>query len=246
MPGIQTFGDLQKAANYVMLRNRLRPSGISAIIFGLLAILLGGPGAATSTPDLILAILGLFLFIRGIWALAAPSPMGMLMTAIGIGAVGLWNISLILEKKSGGAPVFWVVLGILQLRWAFQYYKQYQAFTALRPESPDLQSMGQIGGLLKEINFVNGAAAADIIEWRMNGAAWKGKLMDEGGLFMMNKGRAVLAVARENVDFTMGQVTEPGKPASVSVRLGTITATGTMLPGYAQRFETWKSAARTF
>ena len=75
---------------------------------------------------------------------------------------------------------------------------------------------------------------------------WKGKLMDEGGLFVMNKGRAVLAVARENVGFTIGQVTEPGKPASVSVRLGTITATGTMLPGYAQRFETWKSAARTF
>lgn len=227
--------DLMRAANYIMIRKRLRSAGIGSIIFGLIAIYIG----AITNSDiarLAITVIGIFLVAEGAWVLTSPSPAGILADSIGFAAVGLWNIAAILAAN---LSVLWAILGAIQIKWALDRYREYRVFSKLAAEKPTPESMALMESMVKDIIARDVAASPDIMEIRLKGVVWRALLLDRAVVFVAANGRGVFVQNREDVSLTLHPGAENAQVVTVS---GDVTSQlpAEMPAEHYRRYLTWK------
>lgn len=89
MNQVQNIKQFQGAADFRLLRKKLKGGGIGSIIFGLIAVGMGLAFVEDNPVNAILAVIGFFLLIEGVWVLRAPSPRGMIMEGIVMCVIGV-------------------------------------------------------------------------------------------------------------------------------------------------------------
>lgn len=225
--------DLQRSANRIMVRNKLKPSGISAIVFGLLA--LSGAWGATSTRDIALGLIGLFLVFEGIWLLLWPSAYGVLLNGIGIAAVGVFNISGFLIPGSRSS---WPILGLLQLRWAYDRFREYKLFRAITAQDPSPEADRFMEALVKDVDSREVESCADTIGLKYKGVDYKAILMERSAVLVSTGCRVILVWNRRDLDMVRGENTADG---SIQVSGGSLgDSTATMSQMSFARYAAWK------
>ncbi len=232
------FDELQKAANYLMMRARLRPAGIGGIIFGFLAIIASTGAPEGNASDTMLLLLGLFLLLEGIWCLASPSPVAIVLNAGAIGVVGIWNIAFSLANTK----VFWIILGLLQLRWAWQSYKEYRAFSQLAADVPSEEAVRFFEPIIKELRGKVWQDPSRIVSFVLKNIQWRGKLLDDGAVFTRAGSHGILIAKKENVLFLQTGEFGHGKGVKASATIGRDLGEVIIPPDDFRNYEAWKAS----
>ena len=229
--------ELRKAANFLMVKNRLRPAGISGIIFGAWALLVAA--GSKDNSGLLILLIGLFLVGSGIYLLVKPSPRGMLLNGIGFALIGLWNIFGFFFRTD--ANQFWLIMGALQLKWAFDNYRRFTVFTKLTAEAPAPETVTYMNGLVKDINASSAKNLDYIIEFIVNGSRCKGRMLENMAVFVLGKGQGIFVAWK--ADVYMERAGEArGKSLPVNVHVGNSVLKGAISPEHLDRYQAWKDS----
>src|SRR4051812_15833051 len=102
MSGVE-IGDLQRISDYRVVRKSLRTSGIGSIIWGIIAVVVGGLALRVNVLNIFLVTLGLLLIGTGVLNIVAPMPIGIIIDGIVISILGVWNIFISLANIALGA-----------------------------------------------------------------------------------------------------------------------------------------------
>lgn len=227
--------DLQRATGFIMIKKRLKTMGISSILFGLFAIYIGNTNDSI-TARVAISSIGIYLIIEGLWAVMNPSPIGILMDCLGFIAVGLWYS---VASLTGSMPTFILILGLLQIKWSFDRYKEYKIFSKMAAEKPTPESMILMESAVKDILARDVNSSNDIIEMRLKGVVWRVLLIERAAIFVAASGRGVFVQNREDVSLTLQPGAENAKIVTV---IGDVTSDlpAEMPADHYRRYLVWK------
>jgi hypothetical protein len=120
-------------------KNWLRTNGWTNIFLGGLTLWLGLSGLAeNSFPKLVQTLAGALIVGQSLWSIVSPSTGAILRFAALFLGAGIWNTLLAVDDGFLGAALLVGLLGIAQLWWAFQSYREYQRYRSL--ELPETQA----------------------------------------------------------------------------------------------------------
>ena len=111
---------VQQIADQLAVRRSLRSAGIGSLVFGFLALVMGGGGIHQRWSNWILMVLGGLPMAEGLWLILMPRPKGFLVDALALFVLGLWNIPMgIVNAVVSDQPMHaWATaLGIWQCIW---------------------------------------------------------------------------------------------------------------------------------
>ena len=233
------------AADYKAVNSHLRPASFGSIVFGLIAIALGASLAEQNPINAFLVVIGIFLFIEGIWLLTSPGPKGLVVDGIALIIIGVWNILVTFANaSSGGESVgFFFIIGVWQIIWGFQSFGRYKRFSYLAGEKPSKESQAKLEELVQGIIASSSRASTDIIEFKVKTAFkewnWKGKLMHDAALFVAGK-KAIISVRRDEVKLRLKGESSGMRPQKGTLHLGKQKIVGTISPESLDRLREWK------
>ncbi len=236
---------LIKAADYKVVNSHLRPASFGSIIFGVIAIALGGSMANQNPINAFLVVIGIFLFIEGIWLLTSPGPKGFVVDGIAMIIIGVWNILITFANaSSGGESIgFFFIIGVWQIIWGFQSFGRYKRFSYLAGEKPSKEALEKLEQALQGIMASSYKTSADIVEFKVKTAFkewnWKGKLMDDVALFVAGK-KAIIPVRKDEVKLTLKGESSGLRPHKGTLHLGKQKIAGTISPESLDRLREWK------
>jgi MFS family permease len=236
---------LIRAADYKVVNSHLRPASFGSIMFGIIAIALGGSMANQNPINAFLVVIGIFLFIEGIWLLTSPGPKGFVVDGIALIILGIWNILVTFANaSSGGESVgFFFILGIWQIVWGFQSFGRYKRFAYLAGEKPSKEALEKLEQALRGIMASSYKTSADIVEFKVKALFkewnWKGKLMDDVALFVAGK-KAIIPVRKDEVKLTLKGESSGLRPQKGTLHLGKQKIAGTISPESLDRLREWK------
>jgi hypothetical protein len=246
--GLQAW---QEAANYRSAQRSLQGSWIGSLIFGGIALWIGATSLAINPLNGILLILGVCLLVTGLIVLFARKPWAMILEALCLMAIGVWN--LFISIPSPGVPPqesgtgFFGMLGLLQIIWGFQGLWRYWERRHLPRQAPPPEALRQLDEMVDAIAKAKPAEHDDMIEFEtktLSGTQnWKARLMHNGAVFVEGPGNDILFCDRSAVT-----VTDEGKGLlskfhKARFRLGNRKRTGTIAPEYLQRLADWNNGS---
>lgn len=244
MASIDNPEELQKVATYWAMPKALKSGGIGSIIFGLIALFVGGSGFSENALNGALFLLGVVLIAEGIWLIVKPVPAGFIVDGSTVVLVGVWNIFVGVLNSSGGdsGGARWVVFGLFQIYLGIKNIRRYKEFANLpKPSGEDLQRMV---ALLKTIKDGSLKQTPDLIEFRRRSFLadhpWKARLFDNVGVFVNTKVGEALIVKKSEIQFTPTGKVLLGKTRKCTLRIGPLSSEGMIHPDSLARFESWK------
>ena len=245
--GTDSADELRAAAAYRAAIGSLRAAGIGSIIFGLIAIGLGLSSMGNSPVNAFLAFLGLVLLVEGIWLVAAPSPVGMIVDGFALIALGIWNLFVTVNNASSGGSSSgsFALLGVWQVIWGFQSFGRYRRLrkTCLAPPTPD--DMRQFDRVMEELRR-SPAGSDGIIEFEAKGGPhkrWKARLLPNLGVFVCGKEAEVVIAAKTEIKITPvdGDSARSQAPRNM-IELGTRKLDAALPSGVLESFQRWETA----
>jgi len=242
MPNPNEMGVLQHAADYTTVRKNVRGSGIAALIFGLLALFAG----VLPPFDLLLAGLGLMLTVTGLWNITNPHPTGIVLGALAIIMVGLYNVAgtLLASAAGQGGGTHWAVLGVFQVIWGVQGFGNYKRFAQAFASRPSDTDREQADRMLKELRAAKTKESEDVIEFTgsqgMQALFVKVRLMPDRALCLVGNGDDVRLVPKAAFDVSDQGKAMIGSGRKVQVSMNGTLLKGEMSPESVRRFEVWK------
>jgi len=224
--------ELQQVADYRIMRNTLRGSGIGSIIFGLIGVGLGISAMAENPVNAVLVVIGAFLVLEGIWIVSSPWPGGMILDGLALLAVGGWNIFCTLQSMGvGGGPGFFGILGGYQIYWAFRSFGRYGRFVHLAGNAaPSAELMGQVDSLIKGILTAKGDDAKCVVQFQDGNKVWKAKLFDTVAVLIQGNGEDMLFLDRDQVTLTAEPADRKGKQYKATFRTPERAVAGMIAP----------------
>jgi hypothetical protein len=184
------LSELKKAGDSRMIQKLLRPAAIGSIVFGVIAVVLGIQGAKDLPINVVLALIGIFLFIEGIWCAAAPKPVGLVVDGIALIILGIWNILVTFSNISAGAQSMsgFIVLGIWQIVWGIQSINRYKHYAHLSGVTISQESVQNLDNMAANIKEASVSGDESMIEFQIKTlfkkTSLKGKLIEGMILFV--------------------------------------------------------------
>ncbi|MDX9980284.1 MAG: hypothetical protein RBU25_09700 [Lentisphaeria bacterium] len=238
-----SFAELQKVSNYRLVRKTLRGAGIGSIIFGLIAMFIGFGGMAENPINALLGVIGLFLLVEGIWLVVAPTPAGMIVDGIALIILGVWNIFITLANAAGGeGGGGFAVMGVFQIIWGCQGFGRYARFSSMPVEKPSPETVKMIDDIVKEILKMKGKTDQDLVEFQMEGKAWKGRLSEDMAVFVEVLTQDVAFARKDAVRILPQGKALIGKTIKATIKFRDKAQNGTISPENFARYEAWKGA----
>jgi len=243
----QWIDQAEKASHYRLLHKTLKPAGFGSILFGVIAIVMGGAGMQDNPINAVLALIGLLLFAEGLWIVIAPSPKGMIIDGIALIILGVWNILVTIANASSGGSGgfhFFAVLGVFQIIWGFKSFGRYSRFSQNPVQKPSPEMQKQIDDLANAIRKAKFKNAPDIIEFQAKSFSitkpWKGKLEHDRAIFADIAGEEIIFAEKNRVRFFEEGSQLLGKSLKVDIQLRDRKMKGTISPESLERFTEWK------
>lgn len=241
----QNIEELQKVADYRLVRKGFKWAAIGSIIFGLIAMGTGFGSIEFSPLNAILGLIGTFLLVEGIWLIRTSNPKGMIVDGIALCILGIWNIIITFINAAAGASgtTFFAVLGVFQIIWGIQSFRRYRRFSGVSPEKPSEQSLKQVEEIVKSVTKTKPSESENIIELQIGKKPWKGELTGGVGVFATVAGDNVIFARRDEVSFTSKGLVTAGKTQNVSIQIRKRTFDGKISPESMEHYESWKGAS---
>jgi len=182
----------------------------------------------------------------GCAAWRSPNPTTLKVDAAGLLLVGLWNLGIsVINLAAGNASQsLWIFLGIIQIIWAVQRFRQSSKFTQVQHVPGHL--IQRVETLVKHIQRAKASTASDLIEFRANGKRWKGQLTSEMVVLVAGKAQKVRFALPDEFALTPQKETEPGKRVKASFRVQADTCRGNVPYESLRRYEEWKTKLTSF
>lgn len=235
----------QRISNYRILRRTLRPAGIGSIVFGLIAIYMGFGGMETSSVNMILGVIGIFLLVEGIWVEIAPTPNGMFVEGIAFLLIGAWNIFVVFANMKAGygnISRFALILGIWQIMWGFRFFGGNTRLSEQPADKPSNQALKIVDDIVKELTKANPEGTSDVIKFRIKNKLWKGRLARNFGVFVEKGGRDVTFSRKDRVRIQLQDKAQMDKKAMASFIFGDRNLKGMIDLENFERYKAWKAA----
>jgi hypothetical protein len=238
--------ELQKVSDYRSVRKTLRPAGIGSIIFGILALVMGVILLEDNPLNIVLALIGLFLLIEGIWLTASPTPTGMILDGIALMVLGAWNVLVTIANAAAGSgsTSTVAVLGIFQIWWGIQSFKRYGRFKNVSTDKLPEESVRYVDDLVKGIAKSKAAKEPDIIQFQISSGqppVWKGRLLADAALCVSANGQEAVIARKNDVSITAEGKVLLGKNLKASFQFGDRIFKGSIAPEFFDRYQAWKT-----
>lgn len=173
----QRLEQLNVAGAFCLFDNKLRSSGKGSIIWGALNLLIGGVLVARNEDlGFVSVVLGLALIIAGIYERRVRDPKVIIVSAVTLAVLAIWNFTLIglaamgrVELALGGRTLFWA---IAQTFGAYATWKTYSTYKMLL-EKADPLTLQQVREYIEELNRAK-AERLDLIQFEVNAGFTEG------------------------------------------------------------------------
>jgi hypothetical protein len=247
---VEYVRQLQRIADFLTLKKKLRWGGIGGVFFGGL-ILLGfflrlGDVPEFTLVDIITVILGGLLFFKGWRLLKNPRPSDLVFEGALLLVVALFDIIWMGLAMPAGtvedpAPIFPVV----QVVWGIVLIGQYKRFKHASAAGADKELLSELKRVIKKVVKANPKKDDRIVAFSSKSLVferkWKGRLLGQYGIFAEKKGVDTLFVPiAEAMIEPLGKV-RPRKKIKVRMTLGAKSFTAKMREQLYQRFVEWKN-----
>jgi hypothetical protein len=168
----QRLERLTLAGSFCLFDRRLRSSGNSSIVWGLLNLLIGAAVAATNNIwGAVSVVLGLGLIAAGVYERKVRDPKVIVISAATLAGLALWNFTLIglaamgkVQLALGGRTFYWA---IAQAWGAYATWKTYSVYKTLREKSDPL-TVQQVREHIDDLNKAKPEQSVDLIQFEVN------------------------------------------------------------------------------
>jgi len=251
---IDHISELQKIADYLMIKKKLRWPGIGGIIFGGL-ILLGyilaavdprGP-SALNLFDIVYFAFGLVLFSKGWRLLRSPRPSDLVIEGILLIIIAVFNIIwMIMVLPGPDDEVFIDVVPFFQLAWGIVTIAQYRRFKHASAAGADKELLSELKRIIKSVLKSSPKRNEDIIAFRsktfLRFLKWKGRLKGPYGIFAEKKGEDALFLQKREISFEPLRKIKSHRKVKVRAILGPRILTAKISTRHLERFRRWKGS----
>lgn len=235
---------LQRAAEDEVVRRSFKLVGIFSLLFGGLALFAG----VVPPPDLLLLAVGAVLAFAGLWNLVMRNPTGLLLSAVSLCVVGVYNVASPFLPAAGGQGVSagWAVLGAWQVMWGVQGYRRWQRFRgALASTTPEALRK-RAADLIDGVRKANPKKDDAIVEFASAGftpTLLRMRLGPDGVVCLIGAGDDVRICPRSEVALDVDNVFDTQPVAKAALRLGDRTWKGSLRADHVRRFRAWQTGA---
>jgi uncharacterized membrane protein (UPF0136 family) len=169
---------LTLAGSFCLFDKRLRSSGNSSIIWGLLNLLIGGALMARHDNwGLVSAFFGLALVAAGLYERTVRDPKVIIISAATLAVLAVWDFALIglaamgkVHLIAGGRTLFWA---IAQAWGAYATWKTYSTYKTLMEKS-DPVMVEQVRVYVDELKNSKPEQSPDLIQFEVNAGFTQG------------------------------------------------------------------------
>lgn len=228
------LSDLQEASARYMQKEGLRRRGYGVIVFGVLALFIGFD-RPNNIFSLGLILIGVFLIIEGIWGILKPSPSAILVHSIALGLVGVWNILIVLLFINS---MLILLLGVIQLKWAYNYYKEYHYSDSLVTDISQNEYIQTANEMINDINSMDIQVSNDLIELKHQSTIIRILMMPYIAILLINKTEEVAALSKS--DFQLTMIPDENNPNIAIVASPIFKNRFTIEMEYYNRYLFWK------
>jgi len=160
------------AGSFCLFDKRLRSSGTSSIVWGLINLLIGGAVIAQNNNwGAVSLVLGLALIAAGIYERRVREPKVIIISAVTLAVLALWNFMLIalavmgkMQLVLGGRTLFWA---IVQAGAAYLTWKTYSTYKMLLEKSDPL-TVQHVRGCIDELKKARPEQSVDLVQFDVN------------------------------------------------------------------------------
>lgn len=173
------LNQLRLAGAFCLFDRKLRSSGNSSVIWGILNVVIGaGILSQDDNWGIISLVLGLALIAAGLYERTVRDPKVIIISAGTLAGLALWNAVLIglaaagkVRLALGGRTLFWA---IAQAWGAFTTWKTYSTYKTLK-EQCDPLTLEQVQGYVDELKKMKADQTLDLIEFEANSGFVEGR-----------------------------------------------------------------------
>ena len=163
---------LTVAGSFCLFDKKLRSSGNSSIVWGVLNLLLGGLViAAHGSWGAVSVLLGLALIAAGVYERRVREPKVIIISAATLAGLALWNFTLIglaamgkVHLALGGRTFYWA---IAQAWGGYVTWKTYSTYEMLLKKSDPL-TVQQVREYIDELNKAKPEQSVDLVQCEVN------------------------------------------------------------------------------
>jgi hypothetical protein len=168
----QRLERLTLAGSFCLFDKKLRSSGNSSIVWGVLNMLIGGAVvAANSKLGAVSLFLGFSLIVAGVYERRVRDPKVIIISAATLAGLALWNFTLIglaamghADLALGGRTLFW---GIAQAWGAYTTWNTYSTYKMLMEKSDPL-TVQQVREYIDELKKAKPEQSVDLVQFDIN------------------------------------------------------------------------------
>ena len=237
--------DLQKAANYRLLRKTLRAGGIWRIVFGAFALFSGLPGVGTNPMSTVITVLGAVLLAEGLWTVFFTTPKGVIFDGSTMILIGAWNIIASIPKTSPSGLRGFVILGVLQIFWGLRRFKRYKMLTNLQVVKPAPQLLKWMDNVAILIFSAKPFEYGDVIAMQTQDgtrAIWKALISGDTAVFIENFGDRMLFAGKDDIEMHRLDSSTSSELAKIAVQVQGVSFTAVTPIQHLDRFEIWRKS----
>lgn len=172
------FEALQHALNFQSVRRISQSTGFINILLGGFTLWLGLNAMQPNTLSTVQVLLGALLIVVSLWAVTRPS-----LHVIGVYRwifliFGVCNLFIVVANLTI-LPIFPLVLGLLQIKWTFDYNRIFQenkaSFKEENRPSPSLQSLVQ--EIQTRMPRLKSKTDQNLVDFQLGWRRWRGWLL---------------------------------------------------------------------
>src|SRR5207249_4109031 len=175
------------------------------------------------------------------------TPFGIVVESFTLLSVGVWNILLMFAVRHGSTSTsrstVWPVIGAFQIWYAIMAFGRYKRFAKTCTVPPSEAALREVDMLLTSIAKSSAAKATDIVEFLTTTSkpqAWKGRLMSDRAVFVINGGQDARVLTREEIGLTPEGDKPRGGRWKATFKVGGDTLKGSIDTRSFERLERWR------
>lgn len=235
------INELQRTYHYRWIKSLLGSTGWLNIFLGGFTFWLGLSGVDQNVLKVIQALLGAITIAQSLSSIISPTTAAILRFSLLFLAAGMWNIFVGARDNFDGLALFTGILGILQLWWAFSYYRVYQKYAPMTLTKPSLDTStayDEIWGILAKTK--NGVA--EFIRLQMRYDWWQGLLLKDLAVLAHKRSKMVIFANEQDVAFTpVDSKAISKRRVKGHIKLDTVTSSTTIPQEFFEKYVQWKS-----
>jgi len=243
----QEFDALQQASFYYRMRRFLRSTAWVNLFWGGLTLWVGLVSPRPTFLSTVQAILGALIIIQSFLAIVRPRVSGLLVLTILLLLVGFWNIVINIVFNFVSVylwiNILWLIIGIVQVRWAYRTYSLYRVFSAQPTLKPTAELAKKYDHIWESLAHPSPTLSPELIMMQLVGNRywWNGLLLTDRAILAHKRQHVLMVVAKPDL------IVIPDNPKAVQrdqlsmfAQIGAESWMGKIYPASFQQYLQWK------